>query len=108
MPSRKSTDPESPPPDIPYETAIGELERILEAMESEQLPLEDLVACYEKGAGLLKQCETSLASARERIKLITLSPDELQDRPRKSLAPSEDGLAKAEPDDDDDNDISLF
>ena len=41
-----------------FEDAMGELETLVEAIENDQLPLEDLVAHYERGAGLLKHCET--------------------------------------------------
>ena len=37
-----------------FEEAMEELESLVEAMEGDQLPLEELVAHYEKGAGLLQ------------------------------------------------------
>lgn len=66
---------ESLPPDATgpsFEDALAGLEDIVEAMEHEQLPLEDLVAKYEQGSALLKHCETILTTARGRIELITL------------------------------------
>lgn len=77
----KAKDPNS------FEDAMGELESLVEAMEKDQLPLEELVAHYEKGAGLLQHCEKVLAAARERIELIEvgnstekgLAPDREQD-----------------------------
>jgi len=41
-------------------------------MEQDQLPLERLVEHYEKGSRLLKQCETILEAARNRLETITL------------------------------------
>ena len=71
MPRRKSQpDDESAAPS--FEEALAGLEAIVEAMEHEQLPLEDLVAHYEKGSALLDRCESILQSARDRIELITL------------------------------------
>ena len=64
-----------------FEEALGELEALVEAMENDQLPLEDLVAHYEKGAGLLQHCEKVLAAARKRIELIEVGPS-----PEKELA----------------------
>ncbi|MDX1680537.1 MAG: exodeoxyribonuclease VII small subunit [Akkermansiaceae bacterium] len=60
-----------------FEQALEELEGLVEAMENEELPLEQLVANYEKGSKLLTHCQSVLESARERIELITLdnSPD---------------------------------
>ena len=55
-----------------FEDALAGLEAIVEAMEHEQLPLEELVAYYEKGSTLLDRCESILQSARGRIELITL------------------------------------
>ncbi len=70
------------PPAQSFEDALGELESLVEAMENDQLPLEKLVAHYEKGAGLLQHCEQVLAEARKRIELIELNPT-----PENELAP---------------------
>jgi exodeoxyribonuclease VII small subunit len=51
--------PDSPPqpsPPVSFEEAMGELEDIVHALESEPLPLEDLVGRYERGMNLLRQC----------------------------------------------------
>lgn len=66
-----------------FEEAMNGLEALVEAMENDQLPLEDLVAHYEKGAGLLQHCEEVLAAARERIELI-----EVGNSTEKGLAPA--------------------
>ncbi len=71
MPRRKSHT--GPDEDMPsFEQALAGLEAVVEAMENEQLPLEDLVAHYEKGSALLDRCESMLRDARDRIELITL------------------------------------
>ena len=95
-----------------FEEALGGLEAIVEAMEHEHLPLEDLVAYYEKGSVLLTRCEAILQAARGRIQLITL-------RNQNEIAleageKSDEGAAEpllndpSEDPDDDDNDIRLF
>jgi len=93
-----------------FEEALAELEAVVEAMEEEQLPLEDLVNHYEKGSALLKRCETVLKSARERLELITLRNQ--QENALDSAADTPHGGAppQAEPEDDldDDDDIRLF
>ena len=53
----------------------------------DRLPLEELVAHYEKGAGLLQHCEKVLAAAKKRIELI-----EVGNSPEKNLAPSPEGV----------------
>jgi len=91
-----------------FEDALAGLEAIVEAMEHEQLPLEELVACYEKGSALLDRCEQILQSARGRIELITLrnqnaTTDGVADLPGPFPSPS--GSPDAS---DDDDDIRLF
>ncbi len=98
---KKSPSPE-PNQDISFEKALADLEDIVEAMEGEELPLEELVARYEEGCNLLKHCDTVLASARERIELITLANREDNE------IPSQNAPAGNAGDPDDDNDISLF
>ena len=53
--------------DITFETAVEKLESIVEAMESEGLPLEKLLVQYEEGTKLVKICESKLQAAEKRI-----------------------------------------
>jgi exodeoxyribonuclease VII small subunit len=52
---------------VPFEEALKKLETIVEAMESEELPLETLLARYEEGAKLAQICQTKLAEAELKI-----------------------------------------
>ena len=70
MPSKKSKTKETPDKDIPFEKAMEDLETIVEAMESEKMPLDDLVKNYEEGTKLLKICQSRIADAQKRIELI--------------------------------------
>lgn len=97
MPSRRKAVPAAPVTDLSFEESIAELDKIVEAMEGEQLPLEELIARYETGSQLLKQCDSILTGARKRIELITLTN-------REAGKPQE---PKTE-DSNDDNDITLF
>ena len=54
-----------------FEQAMGRLEEIVEQMESGELPLEDLIVRYEEGMNLVKVCQERLASAEQRIEIIT-------------------------------------
>src|SRR3982750_1726195 len=58
-------------PDLNFETAMDRLEKIVEQMESGQLPLEDLIVRYEEGMNLVKICQERLASAEQKIEIIT-------------------------------------
>ena len=51
----------------PFEETLKKLESIVEAMESEELPLEALLAKYEEGTGLAKICQQKLAEAELKI-----------------------------------------
>ena len=70
--ARRKSNPEDDSAAPSFEDALAGLEAIVEAMEHEQLPLEELVAYYEKGSSLHDRCDSVLQSARGRIELITL------------------------------------
>ncbi len=46
---------------------MQKLESVVEAMESDDLPLETLLAKYEEGAQLVKTCQAKLAEAELKI-----------------------------------------
>jgi len=52
---------------LPFEEALKKLEGVVEAMESDDLPLETLLAKYEEGAKLVKICQDKLAEAELKI-----------------------------------------
>jgi len=52
---------------LPFEEALKKLEAIVEAMESEELPLETLLTKYEEGTRLAKICQDKLADAEVKI-----------------------------------------
>jgi exodeoxyribonuclease VII small subunit len=53
-----------------YESAIAELESIVTQLESGQLPLEQSLAAYQRGAELLKLCQQSLTNAEQKISIL--------------------------------------
>jgi len=58
------------PENLPFEEALKRLEGIVEAMESEDLPLENLLARFEEGTQLAKVCQSKLADAELKIQLL--------------------------------------
>ena len=52
---------------LPFEEAMQRLEAIVDAMESEDLPLETLLARYEEGVKLARVCQTKIADAELKI-----------------------------------------
>jgi exodeoxyribonuclease VII small subunit len=60
-----------------YEQALGELERIVAALESEERPLEEALALYERGQALARYCAGLLDKAE--LKVQQLSGEDLED-----------------------------
>lgn len=54
-----------------FESAMQQLEELVEAMEEEKLPLEKMLSSYEDGIRLAKLCSEKLAEAEKRIEIIT-------------------------------------
>ena len=57
----------TPAKNPPFEEALKNLEAVVEAMETDDLPLETLLAKYEEGAKLLRICQEKLAEAELKI-----------------------------------------
>lgn len=53
--------------DLSYEQAFSELEAIVEALESEQKPLDESLKLYERGQLLVQYCAALLDQADLRI-----------------------------------------
>jgi exodeoxyribonuclease VII small subunit len=64
-----------------FEEALKKLESVVEAMESGDLPLEQLLARFEEGAGLVKLCQDRLGAAELRIQVLEKTLDGLQAKP---------------------------
>jgi exodeoxyribonuclease VII small subunit len=59
--------------DMSFEKALGELEQIVQKLESGQAPLQESIAIYERGQALKDHCESLLRAAEARIEKITLN-----------------------------------
>ena len=53
-----------------YEQALAELEGLVSAMENAQLPLDDLLKSYRRGAQLLQFCRARLQDVEQQVKLL--------------------------------------
>jgi exodeoxyribonuclease VII small subunit len=60
---------------LPFEVALKKLEGIVEAMESDDLPLETLLAKYEEGSKLVKICAEKLSDAELKIQQLEKNAD---------------------------------
>lgn len=66
-----SAAPKKAEPPLNFEGAMDRLEEIVEQMESGKMMLEELIVRYEEGMKLVKVCQERLASAEQRIEIIT-------------------------------------
>ena len=68
--------PSAPPP-ASYEVALEELEQLVAQLDAGQLPLDQLLARYQRGAELLAFCRSRLEDVENQIKVLeggTLNP----------------------------------
>ena len=70
MPKAANTSPSAPNAPASYEAALAELERIVDALETGSLPLQDMLVSYQRGAELLNFCRGKLQAVEEQVKLI--------------------------------------
>ena len=54
-----------------FETALSELEQIVQQLEAGSIGLEQSLARFEEGIGLLRRCYETLENAEQRIELLT-------------------------------------
>jgi exodeoxyribonuclease VII small subunit len=55
---------------ISYEAALHELEQLVAKLESGDLPLEQLLSQYQRGAELLKLCRDRLEAVENQVKVL--------------------------------------
>lgn len=53
-----------------YEAALEELEQLVARIESGQLPLDQMLAGYQRGATLLAFCRQRLDAVQDQIKVL--------------------------------------
>lgn len=71
MSKRKPSLTQPPAPEsLTYEQAVAELESIIDRMESGETPLEDALADYERGVGLLRRCREIITAAEQKIEYL--------------------------------------
>jgi len=53
-----------------FEQAMKELEKIIDQLDGGDVPLEESITIYERGAALQKHCESKLRQAEMRVQKI--------------------------------------
>ncbi|MDB5868606.1 MAG: exodeoxyribonuclease small subunit [Polaromonas sp.] len=69
-PAAASPDAAAPALPASYEAALQELEGLVSRLESGQLPLDQLLSGYQRGAQLLKFCRDRLEAVETQIKVL--------------------------------------
>lgn len=78
-----------------FEKALEDLEKIVEAMESRELTLDQALKKYEEGVALIRACQTKLTDAEKKIEVLTRTLDgSLKKEPFETDEPSR-GVTKA-------------
>jgi len=57
--------------DLSFEDAMSRLDEIVGAMETDRMPLEEMIRSYEEGIRLLKNCRQRIDNARHRVEVIS-------------------------------------
>lgn len=57
--------------DLPFEEALGQLENIVNKMETGELPLDSMVEHFEEGSRLAKHCNLKLKNFEKKIEILT-------------------------------------
>ncbi|MBS1220150.1 MAG: exodeoxyribonuclease small subunit [Proteobacteria bacterium] len=66
----KSTTPPAANLPATYEDALRELDRLVAGMEGGQLPLDQLIDSYKRGAELLGFCRSRLEAVETQVKVL--------------------------------------
>ncbi|MFN9727162.1 exodeoxyribonuclease VII small subunit [Acidovorax sp.] len=69
MPKSPAT-PAAPPEPASYEAALQELEQLVGSIESGQMPLDQMLAGYQRGATLLAFCRGRLEAVQDQIRVL--------------------------------------
>ena len=65
----------TPVSEMSFEAAMAELEQVVARLEGGQVPLEESIALYARGAELRGHCEERLKAAEARVAEIAQGPD---------------------------------
>ena len=60
---------------LSFEAALAELEQVVARLEKGEVPLEESLTLYERGAALRRHCDARLKAAEARVAEITQGPD---------------------------------
>jgi exodeoxyribonuclease VII small subunit len=57
-------------PKLDFETAMRDLEELVERLEQGDLPLEESLSAFERGVMLTRSCQTALQEAEQKVEIL--------------------------------------
>ncbi|GAA3857882.1 exodeoxyribonuclease VII small subunit [Celeribacter arenosi] len=61
--------------EMSFEEAMAELDAVVGKLDRGEVPLDESIALYQRGAALKSHCEAKLKEAEEKVEKITTGPD---------------------------------
>ena len=78
--------------DQKFESALEDLEQVVEQLESGELSLEDSLSAFEKGVGLVRVCNQKLNEVEKKIEMLVKDKEgKLQLKALTDLPEKDDG-----------------
>ena len=66
---------------LDFEQALVELERVVSAMETGNMPLEESLKAFEQGVKLTRECQRALQEAEQKVELLLKADKSLEPKP---------------------------
>jgi exodeoxyribonuclease VII small subunit len=68
-------------PEFQFETALAELESLVETLEQGELSLEQSLQQFERGVKLTRACQQALKSAEQRVDMLVSGAEDSETEP---------------------------
>ena len=64
-----------------FEESLGELEALVERMETGELSLEESLSAFERGIALTRNCQQALQAAEQKVEILTAKTSDAASEP---------------------------
>lgn len=71
-----------------FETALTELQSLVERLESGELSLEQSLGAFEQGIALTRDCQAALSQAEQKVSMLLERDGELSETPFQADEPA--------------------
>ena len=66
---------------VDFEQSLGDLQALVERLESGDLSLEESLSAFEQGVALTRDCQQALQSAEQKVQMLMEKQGELTSEP---------------------------